>query len=103
MNMSQTSNTAELAISSEPEVERSLFPLPLAPFEKYMMLDDHERQPMAFVIRLYFSGRFDEAAFQQAVQRAITRHPLLRSLVVGESFRRWKWQPVAAPPIKSPI
>lgn len=97
--MVQGAKPAEIAISSEPEVERDLFPLPLTPFEKYMMLDDHERQPMAFCIRLYFSGRPDEAAFREAVHRALARHPLLRSTVVGEPYRLWKWQPVESPQV----
>ncbi|MEQ8788292.1 MAG: hypothetical protein RIC55_18430 [Pirellulaceae bacterium] len=83
----------------EPEVERELFPLPLAPFEKYMLLDDAERQPMAFFIRLYFTGAFDEAAFRKAVHIALGRHPLLRSLVIGDPYRYWKWEPVASPQV----
>jgi hypothetical protein len=98
-HMAEGSSASETTPLWEPEVERELFPLPLAPFEKYMMLDDAERQPMAFVIRLYFRGRFDEAAFRKAVHAALGRHPLLRSVVIGDPYRYWKWQPVESPQV----
>jgi hypothetical protein len=61
----------------------SLFPLPLAPFEHYMLADDRPDYPMTPFVRLEFQGRFDREGFPRAVARALAAHPLLRARVVG--------------------
>lgn len=59
----------------------AVFPLPLTTFEKYMLWDDRPDYPMAFVVQLKLLGSLDRGAFVAAVDAALLRHPLLRSLV----------------------
>ena len=58
-----------------------IFPLPLTPFEEYMLTDDRPGCPMTFLFRLRFSGRFRREAFASALRTAVSRHPLLRAIV----------------------
>ncbi|MEE8451461.1 MAG: condensation domain-containing protein [Thermoguttaceae bacterium] len=58
-----------------------LFPLPLVPFEQYMLADDGPAYPMNGVFRLRFSGRFDRPALLSAVRAAVARHPLLSARI----------------------
>lgn len=61
-----------------------VFPLPLAPFEHYMLADDRPDYPMTFVVRLRFSGRLDRERSTTALDRALAYHPLLRACVRGD-------------------
>jgi hypothetical protein len=75
----------------DPQVA-ALFPLPLATFEKYMLLDDRQDYPMAFAFQLKLSGDIDPAAFQSAFDDSLAHHPLLCALVerAGRSGLVWK-------------
>jgi NRPS condensation-like uncharacterized protein len=73
--------------------DNMILPLPLSPFEEYMVRDDRPSFPMDFFVRLRFSGHFTRAALQAAVQTAIDRHPLLRAVVRCERRDRWQWWP----------
>lgn len=64
----------------------NLFPLPLVPFEEYMLLDDQPAHPMNFHLRLGFRGSLDPAILMAAAERTVRRHPLLTA-VVGEADR----------------
>lgn len=67
-----------------------VLPLPLAPFENYMLADDRPAYPMNFFFRLGFAGRLSEADFRAAWSVAVHRHPLLSALVVRQAGRpRW--------------
>lgn len=66
---------------------RELFPLPLTPFEVLMLLDDRPELPMTFCVEMVFRGQIDRVAFQQAVDHAIRRHPLLRARVAWPGKR----------------
>jgi hypothetical protein len=72
-------------------------PLPLAatPFETYMLSDDRADYPMTFVIQLEFSGTLKPQQFENALSRALTRHPLLQARV-ERRFRSWYWVPALA-------
>ena len=79
--------------ASEREYEsqiRDLFPLPLTPFELYMLLDDRPELPMTFCVEMVFRGKLDRDAFQAAVDAAVWRHPLLRARVSWNG-RRPEW------------
>ncbi|MCA9146741.1 MAG: hypothetical protein H6823_15605 [Planctomycetaceae bacterium] len=67
------------------------FPLPLAPFEEYMLGDDHSAYPMVFFLRLRFSGRIDETSFETAYQAAVSRHSLLRAILASKGKRNLEW------------
>ena len=69
----------------------TIFPLPLVPFEAYMLLDDRPAYPMNFFIRLRFSGRFQRAALESALQTVVARHPLLSARVREDGRRRFDW------------
>jgi hypothetical protein len=66
---------------------RELFPLPLSPFEVLMLLDDRPELPMTFCVQMVFRGQIDRVAFQQAVDHAVRRHPLLRARVAWPGKR----------------
>jgi NRPS condensation-like uncharacterized protein len=67
-----------------------VLPLPLAPFEHYMLADDRPAYPMNIVLRLRFSGRLDRTMLESALATALARHPLLTA-VVRRCGRRWIW------------
>ena len=46
----------------------ALFPLPLVPFEHYMLADDRADYPMTFFMRLHFRGRFDRGRLDNALR-----------------------------------
>ncbi len=72
-------------------------PLPLVPFETYMLTDDRVSHPMTFTIRLKFSGCFNQTAFEQAVPEALARHPLLAACVAETSGKKLAWTWTADP------
>ena len=53
----------------------------LAPFERYMLLDESPAYPMTCHIRFWFEGPLDRQHFFWAVERVLSRHPLLSSFV----------------------
>jgi hypothetical protein len=61
----------------------ALFPLPLVPFEHYMLADDRADYPMTFFMRLHFRGRFDRGRLAIALRTALCWHPLLAARVEG--------------------
>ena len=58
-----------------------LFPLHMTSFEHYMFVDDRAAHPMTFVVQLQMSGQLDREAFTNAVETALTRHPLLAAVI----------------------
>ncbi|HLA85940.1 MAG TPA: hypothetical protein VJL29_14205 [Thermoguttaceae bacterium] len=61
--------------------DADLFPLPLVPFERYMLRDDSAEYPMTFCMLIDFRGEFDRAALEASLDDALPRHPLLCALV----------------------
>lgn len=68
-----------------------VFPLPLAPFEEYMLQDDRPGYRMTFLVEQSFAGEIDRTAFEAGVAEASRRHPLLRAFVQRRFLRRWQW------------
>jgi NRPS condensation-like uncharacterized protein len=68
-----------------------VLPLPLVPFEQYMLADDRPAYPMNFFVRLRFAGRFDRRALDAAMSAALARHPLLTA-IARRSRRGWIWE-----------
>lgn len=58
-----------------------LFPLRLPPFEEFMLTDDRPDYPMTFCLDVGLSGSLCRQSFEQALQQALERHPLLTSCV----------------------
>jgi hypothetical protein len=75
-----------------PDELRSLFPLPLTPFELLMLHGEARDYPMDFQMRLSFRGRLDPQAWQRAVETAARRHPLLLAKVERSPAGFWQWQ-----------
>ncbi len=55
---------------------------PLTPFEEYMLVDSHPAYPMSCFMFFRLKGVLDQDVFRHALQAALKRHPLLRSLVL---------------------
>lgn len=71
--------------------KRGAFPLHMTPFESYMFADNNPRYPMSFVVQLILSGTIDQDAFQEAIDFALARHPMLRSVVQPAKSNRECW------------
>jgi len=69
----------------------NIFPLPLSPFEKYLLADDRPTHPMAFAIEVDFAGRFHRPALAAALVEVLKRHPLLRARVQHSSKHGYVW------------
>jgi len=72
-------------------------PLRAVAFERYMLSDDRPSHPMAFSIRLKFSGTPDVDALRVAARQAAERHPLLVSNIRFRSVDDFDWIPAADP------
>ena len=66
------------------------FPLPLVPFEEYMLAENTPSYPRVFFLDLEFAGSLDRGALEAAWREAIVRHPLLNSRI-GKSHGRRQW------------
>lgn len=72
----------------------AMFPMPLAAFEQYMLLDDDPRYPPTFFIQLQLKGRLDRPSLVEAYEEALRRHPLLCCRVERRMGRYyWVWTP----------
>lgn len=67
-----------------------LFPLPLSPFEKYVIWDECSAQPMSSFIELHFANHLDVRLLERAIEAAVHRNPLLACLLV-EADGQWAW------------
>lgn len=70
----------------------AMFPLPLAAFEKYMLLDDCHDYPMVFALRLRLSGEIDRPIFDSCFEEVLSHHPLLCALVNRSARRGPVWE-----------
>src|SRR5690242_12469140 len=69
------------------------FPLPLVPFEYYMLADSSPEYPRVFVIEILLSGTPMRDALEAAWKLALARHPLLHSCLAKGAGRSWQWEP----------
>ncbi|NQV23194.1 MAG: hypothetical protein HQ518_02405 [Rhodopirellula sp.] len=79
----------------------SIIPMPLAPFEHFMLADDCPDYPMSFFVQLKFQGRFDRPQLTAALKEALKLHPLLNSRIQGsvtEATSRIAWIESTSPP-----
>lgn len=96
-SVSSVSGTADFRDRLPPDTAdhpAALFPLRLAAFEQYMLLDDCEKYPITFYLQFRLKGRLDLTALAEATQEAVGRHPLLCCRVKrirGRYF--WVWSP----------
>jgi hypothetical protein len=93
MNSSSESfHFAEGAAVTPDETQAAVFPLPLVPFERYMLADDSRRYPMTYFFCAEMDGVPDRPAMEAAFAEALTRHPLLTARVARRGWR-WCWIP----------
>jgi len=76
--------------------QAELFPLPLVPFEHYMVADDRAGYPMTFPVRVELEGEPNRKAMDAALDDAIQRHPLLSSRLTRRGTRLY-WEPGTEP------
>ncbi len=63
--------------------------LRLAPFERYMLVDDRPSHPMHIVTRLRFEGPLDTQQLEEATQATLAGHPLLTATL--SPAHRWQF------------
>lgn len=83
---------SQLLLTTEPSANlpADLFPLPLTPFEQYVLLDDLPAQPMTAFVQLTFASPLDQVRLEQALMHAVHRNPLLASRIRTDS-KVWHW------------
>ncbi len=73
--MGNATHIASSAISQQGPA--GIFPLPLSPFEKFILWDERPRQPMTFFIELHFQSELDVQRLTASMTDTILRNPLL--------------------------
>jgi hypothetical protein len=72
--------------------EDPLFPLPLEPFEYYMVSDERPGYPMTIPVRFEVSGGIDRGAFREALDETVDSNPLLKSVLKKVRRQGLIWQ-----------
>jgi hypothetical protein len=81
-------------VPTNPVAAARLFPMQLAAFEQYMLIDDHPDYPITFFIQFRLLGQLNIQAIADAYREAVLRHPLLCCRVERRSGRYyWIWSP----------
>ncbi len=91
MSTTSTNRMARRNRCSDAASDPTLFPLPLTPFELYMLLEDGPSHPMQFCYRLRFQGEVIAEHLEVAVRQALARHPLLTASVQAAGSREFVW------------
>ena len=67
------------------------FPLYVPPIDWFFFIDDSPEYTMSFFLDLDFSGQLDQAVFQDALDEALVRHPLLFCVIEPAKKDRLCW------------
>jgi hypothetical protein len=82
------------------KIPADLFPLPLSPFEKFVLWDETLEHPMVSYVELHFDSVLDHQRLQEALAFAVHCHPLLASRVIERNGQLyWEYDPSYRPPI----
>ncbi|MBS0203754.1 MAG: hypothetical protein JSS49_12690 [Planctomycetes bacterium] len=87
----------DTAANTTRDATADLFPLPLVPFERYMYQDDSSDYPMVMVLIIQLKGNLLRDSFEQSVQFALHRNPLLKSVIGKVRGKGPCWIPVESP------
>jgi len=68
-----------------------LFPISLCPFEQFLRRDSRKDYPMTFVIAMEFFGQLKKNEFLTALDSALDRHRILKSVVGEGKGGRLSW------------
>ncbi len=90
----ETDNSSRSDVTKDVGNPAALFPMPLAAFEQYMLMDDDSKFPPTFFIQFQLKGRLNLPAIGKAYHDAVRRHPLLCCRVERRKGRYyWVWSP----------
>jgi NRPS condensation-like uncharacterized protein len=99
---SAASSSQSTPIDSDPSLG-NLFPLPLAPFEKFLVLDDRPDCPITSFIELHFTRPMNHQALSGALHQTVHQHPLLASRLVDiDGEMHWQYDPHFVPKLRDP-
>ncbi len=73
-------------------VDEQGFPLPLAPFEAYMLADHRDDYPMHFYCRMVLQGSLHRETLVQSLTESAERHPLMRAKIRPRFARAPVWE-----------
>ncbi|MCA9187427.1 MAG: hypothetical protein R3E01_01540 [Pirellulaceae bacterium] len=63
------------------EKQANVFPLHLAPIDRFFLVDENSAYPMTYVIQIECQGVLDREAFEAALRQAMDRHILLKAVI----------------------
>ncbi len=92
--------TEDAIRDAQRKIPADLFPLPLSPFEKFILWDETLAHPMVSYVELHFDSALDHQRLELALAFAVHYHPLLASRVVelkGQLY--WQYDPGFRPKI----
>jgi len=71
-----------------------IFPLPISPFEEYLLRDDRPGYPMTMPLLFMFRGKVDLGILEEAFNKTVLREPLLCAIVQRlNNHRHWTLAP----------
>jgi hypothetical protein len=85
--------------SSVDHAWEGVFPLPLTPMEAFLVADTRAGYPMMADIELHFGGALERDLFETALDAALARNPLFRSLLGRDPRLGQVWLPTAQMPL----
>ena len=68
-----------------------IFPLPLAPLEDFVLLDDKPFYRKTIILDLDFTGEINRSAFEAGLREALSCHPLLTARVKRRCWGLSRW------------
>ncbi|MDA8743488.1 hypothetical protein N9N28_02540 [Rubripirellula amarantea] len=84
-------------------IGKDLFPIPLAPIEQFLVLDDRPDCPMTSFIELHFASELQRDLLSQALTQTVHQHPFLASrLVTLDGEMHWNYDPDFEPQLRDP-
>jgi hypothetical protein len=90
--MSPASETLRAATDQLLRDAEAIFPLPLTPFELFMLTESFLGNDMSFLIWLDTEGDIDRNALNEAGRHTAARHPHTRANVERSRIRGWQWK-----------
>lgn len=98
---SNSSRTNAVSSGNESVTDQSLFPMPLAPIEKFLVLDDRPECPMTSFIELHFASELQIDLLKKALLATVHQHPLLASrLIEIDGQMHWDYDPNFVPQLR---
>lgn len=90
MTPSTAPQPSATAVVEHSDAAPTPFPLPLTPFESFMLLDVRPGYSLTYFIELVFEGSPRRSALERAIRMAVARNGMLEACVEGPPSR-WAW------------